>query len=231
MIELSATGISEARTKAIPILAEPRGATVGGTGFLARVLGRPYLLTAGHIGQHELAVTSDWSTWAPSLAALLPDGTRLELPLFAEDPSGRTPLFHFHETGPEPGRLLDAMALGAGHYGADLARLEHAYGAFDLPAAMTSPGVGQRLFVFGFPTAGDAPWPQHPTPILARTTLGTRYGYLFTEPGAGTGYSGGPVVYPDGALAGLYFGEEAASGNGAAVAAEAVPLLVSESPS
>lgn len=168
-----------------------------GTGFIAIVAGKVYLMTAAHVPLSEKRPRENqFHRWPRNISTHLPGGGEVEIPLF--DDEGRAKFGYrviAHEQLSEP-ELVDVIwvQLPPQH------PLSKAYGYFQIEAGAPAAG-GTIAHAYGFP--GAPPWPV-PVSVVDGQILPGGDGIRITADLRVTaGYSGGPIVDDDTNLIGL----------------------------
>ncbi|WP_448662816.1 serine protease [Sphingomonas sp. CJ20] len=183
---------------------------VAGSGFLAKLKGGYWLLTAAHVPigvpQHN-----DWTRWPEKLILVRAEGSgSIDLPLFQITGAVRAPIFrHWYQAS---GQMHDFLAYPVSK---EFARGLPEYQVFDIAAGKAGK-KGMSLVVRGHPTA-DNPWPHRPSRSLRAQALGEKDGLLLFSPPPSEGFSGGPVLTAAGKLAGMTIGFDGQTGQAASV--------------
>lgn len=166
---------------AVPIhygdLAQTNDGIQIGSGFLAGLHGKQFLVSAAHIPFGAPSQTNDWSTWPATVSVHIP-GHHVPLDLFGEVDGNREPKFGYH-LDPDGVRLIDLMWLPLDQYPTGfVGALASRYHTFDLNENVT-PLPGERVTCYGYPSAD--PWPfEMPSRQPARSRRRIRFGSLLT---------------------------------------------------
>lgn len=169
-----------------------------GSGFLVQIDSQTYLVTVAHLATGDNKQTDEWNLWADVITLHNEDQVSLaSTSLFDVDDAGtRTPRFKYARTSDEPGVIIDMILLPL----ASTDTLANMSKVFPLPAAAPT-GVGHPAVA-----VGRRPWPTLTT--TSHEVTGAWNGMLRIKPPVQSGYSGGVLLNPSGALLGLNYGAE-----------------------
>lgn len=192
---------------AVPLWAEkvvsgPDALAIG-SGFLASVASRTFLVTAAHVPIDTLP-HSDWSKWPRQLWFSPEVRSKAAFDLFTP---GGDPLFFRVEdyTG-----MADFMAIpiraSASMMGGILAR----YAVFNFEQAV-EPLTGSSVTMTGYPYTG-VKWPYDPAEQMTGQIIGFNSGLIEIDTKPVKGFSGGPATVADGLLVGMTIGSEGGRG-------------------
>lgn len=192
---------------AVPILLPPRHEGElyrNGSGFLSRIQGVEYLITAAHGPANSNPPHHDWEAWRTDLE--IHDSRKtLSLPLFEETEGGApVPKFGFSYTTPAGARLHDLIHIDLTRLATeDQILLRSRYQVFE--TAVGIPGTGAGVTCFGYPDVGEY-WPASEPSSVCGTVLATEGPGILMDMDSATGYSGGPVLDNDNRLVGMKIG-------------------------